>query len=143
MKSPAIRSSLFRTLSLIPTRKKSKVMRMWMIAPHVLCRKHLLGEHNEIHKHRHNFVKGHKMHGRLNPIVQVEPSAMESRHDELAAEMTRRGYNHKSPFTQPDLYNYSDDVKLAKVNRAISFVDLVKRCPECKKRINESDSIPS
>lgn len=30
-------------------------MRMWMIDPKLLCRKHLLGEHNEIHKHLPSF----------------------------------------------------------------------------------------
>jgi len=40
-------------------------MRMWMVEPKLLCKKHLLGEHNEIHKHRHNFVKKHSVKGRI------------------------------------------------------------------------------
>ena len=78
-------------------------MRMWMIDPKLLCRKHLLGEHAEIHKHRHNFVKQHNITGRIYPIVQIEPENMKSRHDELAKEMIKRGYNHNSPYEQPDL----------------------------------------
>ena len=31
-------------------------MRMWMISPEWLCRKHLIGEHGEIHKH-HSIAK--------------------------------------------------------------------------------------
>ena len=48
-------------------------MRMWMIKPELLCRQHLLGEHSEIHKHKHNFEKGHSIKGRLYPISQKEP----------------------------------------------------------------------
>lgn len=110
-------------------------MRMWMINPKLLCRKHLLGEHNEIHKHRHNFVKGYKIDGRIHPIVQIEPISMQSRHDELAKEMVRRGYNHQSPFTQPNLNNYGDEVINAKVDINTSIKDLCERCEECKLRI--------
>ena len=61
-------------------------MRMWMVNPKILCRKHLLGEHGEIHKHRHNFVKQHSITKRIE-LGQIEPSSMESRHDELVKEM--------------------------------------------------------
>ena len=69
-------------------------MRMWMISPGLLCNKHLIGEHGDIHKHRHNFVKKHSISGRLSPIVQIEPSSMEKRHDELTLEMEKR-FNKK------------------------------------------------
>jgi hypothetical protein len=35
-------------------------MRMWLVDPALLCDKHLLGEHGELHKFQHCFVKGHK-----------------------------------------------------------------------------------
>jgi hypothetical protein len=105
---------------------------MWMVDPKILCNKHLLGEHGEIHKHRHNFVKGHSVKGRLYPIVQIEPSSMQKRHDELAEEMLRRGMNHKSPYEQPDLSNYDDDVINAKVDLSVSLKDLHQRCESCK-----------
>lgn len=79
---------------------------MWMVDPRLLCRKHLLGEHSEIHKHKHNFEKGHRITGRLRPVVTIEPANMESRHNQLAKEIKRRGYNHKSPYTLPDLSKY-------------------------------------
>ena len=46
-------------------------MRMWMVDPKWLCRKHLLWEHVEIHKH--NFVKHHSIAKRVSPVVHVEP----------------------------------------------------------------------
>lgn len=110
-------------------------MKMWMIDPKLLCKKHLLGEHGEIHKHRHNFVKHHKITKRISPIVQIEPSNMEKRHDELASEMKSRGYNHQSPFEQPNISYLQEHEINAKVNINISINDLKKRCLECKKRI--------
>lgn len=102
-------------------------MRMWMVDPKILCRKHLLGEHGEIHKHRHNFVKQHKMDGRIG---QIEPKSMEKRHDILAKEMLKRGYNHQSPFSQPDI-SYLPKMT---VNKSDALSDLLSRCSECKKR---------
>lgn len=101
-------------------------MRMWMIDPRRMCRKHLLGEHGEIHKHRHNFVKGHSIAGRRG---QIEPEAMQDRHDVLAAEMARRGFRHTSPYAQPDLAAY--DLAGFVVDRAASERDLRGRCVEC------------
>ena len=109
-------------------------MRMWMIPPELLCRKHLAGEHGEIHKHRHNFVKQHNMSGRLYPIVQIEPANIQSRHDELAREMLKRGYKHESPFEQPDI-SYMGEKANVKVNLSYNLKDLMNRCPDCKTRI--------
>lgn len=112
-------------------------MRLWMIEPKYLCRKHLLGEHGEIHKHRHNFEKHHTIRGRIFPITQIEPESMESRHNELAKEMLRRGMNHKSPYSQPDLSYLPNELRYAKVNRNISIYDLSNRCEECRRLISK------
>jgi hypothetical protein len=112
-------------------------MRMWMVDPRILCNKHLLGEHGEIHKHRHNFVKGHKVSGRLSPVVQVEPKSMQDRHDALAEEMLRRGMNHKSPYQQPDLSEYPYEVQVAEVDIDISLKDLTERCEACRDRVHK------
>jgi Pyrimidine dimer DNA glycosylase len=66
-------------------------MRMWCINPRLLCDKHLLGEHGEIHKHRHNFVKRHSIAGRVYPVAQIEPLSMADRHEVLAQEMANIG----------------------------------------------------
>jgi hypothetical protein len=57
---------------------------------------------------------------------------MESRHDELAREMERRGYNHKSPYIQPDVSYLPNMV----VDIHKSLDDLQSRCEECTKLIN-------
>lgn len=112
-------------------------MRMWQIAPALLCNKHLLGEHGEIHKHRHNFVKQHRIDGRISPVVQIEPASMGTRHDELAAEMTRRGMNHKSPYEQPDISYLPEWQQNAKVDVATSLADLCERCEDCRARVEK------
>jgi hypothetical protein len=112
-------------------------MRMWMIDPRLLCDQHLLGEHGEIHKHKHNFVKRHNVVGRIVPVVQIEPAKMQERHDELAEEMLRRGMNHQSPYEQPDVSYLPEWIQEAKVDTSISKSDLVSRCTICKIKIGD------
>jgi hypothetical protein len=106
-------------------------MRMWGINPKLLCKKHLLGEHGEIHKHRHNFVKQHSISKRISPVVQIAPEQMQKRHDELAYEMLRRGYNHQSPYEQPNLSYLSKEERFAEIDTKKSILDLLSRCEDC------------
>ena len=108
-------------------------MRMWGISPIFLCRKHLLGSHSEIHKHRHNFEKHHNIDGRLKPIVQIEPQNMKKSHDELVIEMLKRGYKHQSPYQQPDLSYLPKEYLEAEIDIEYNIKDLSDRCPECRK----------
>jgi hypothetical protein len=112
-------------------------MRMWMVDPKLLCRKHLLGEHGEIHKHRHNFVKKHRIDGRLHPVVQIEPKSMERRHDDLASDMIRRSFNHNSPYSLPDISHVIEKYGDIEVDINKSLEDLRNRCPECSSRIDK------
>jgi Pyrimidine dimer DNA glycosylase len=74
-------------------------MRVWDLDPSLLCRRHLLGEHREIHAvwailtqdrrgYRHH-PEVRRWEGRL--------AALRARHETDAAEMARRGYRHASP----------------------------------------------
>jgi len=108
---------------------------MWGINPKLLCRQHLLGEHNEIHKHRHNFVKKHSIAKRISPIVQIEPENMKKRHEQLVEEMICRGYHHNSPYEQPDISYLKSEERYANIDIYISISNLLNRCPECEKRI--------
>jgi len=74
-------------------------VRIWDLPVRVLCRKHLLGEHRELHAiwtiltedrqgyRHHPEVK--RWEGRLQHLAV--------RHQQQAEEMVRRGWNHKSP----------------------------------------------
>jgi hypothetical protein len=105
-----------------------------MLEPMLLCRKHLLGEHNELHKYRHIFERHYSIFGRIYPIIFIEPESMKKRHDELVQEMLARGYNHQSPYEQPDLSHLPDDQRYAKVDLEYNLKDLYNRCFECKNR---------
>lgn len=108
-------------------------MRMWMINPKMMCIKHIVGEHGEIHKHKHNFIKKHNISGRIYPIVQISPYLMKKRHDEL----TKYLKNHKSPYELPNLSHLSNEIKYAEVDIEYNIKDLMNRCPECRKKIIE------
>lgn len=79
-------------------------MRVWDIHVKHLCRKHLLGEHRELHG-LWNILTKHKGKGGYSNHPETKRwvgrlSALYARHEELVEEMTRRGYNHQSPLDQ-------------------------------------------
>jgi hypothetical protein len=74
-------------------------MRIWDVPPGQLCRKHLLGEHRELHAvwtiltENKSGYSNHPETKRWRGKTQ----ALYERHDQLVVEMTRRGYRHRSP----------------------------------------------
>lgn len=85
-------------------------MRVWDIDVSDLCRKHLLGEHRELHGLWNILTKlrgtgGYSQHPETKRWVG-KLKALYKRHEVLAIEMKKRGYNHQSPL----------DKKLAKGN---------------------------
>ncbi|OHD22917.1 MAG: hypothetical protein A2Y38_19845 [Spirochaetes bacterium GWB1_59_5] len=102
-------------------------MRMWMVPPETMCRQHLLGEHVELHMFVGTIKKGRGIDGFLEQRI-LEPFAIEQRHEALVAEMTRRGYNHKSPLYSPAL---PLKLKQVTVDAKASLTKLLRRCPEC------------
>lgn len=111
-------------------------MRMWMVDPMILCRKHLLGEHVENHMFVGSLKKKMKLDGYFITNC-FEPSSLQSRHKALAGEMLRRTYKHKSPWiASVDLIEYLGDKQIIKVNIDAALADLLNRCPICLKRYN-------
>ena len=107
-------------------------MRMWQVSPQFMCRNHLLGEHCEYHKHRHTFEKKHSKTKYIENNC-LEPKSMESRHNELVKEMQSRGYNHNSPFVQPDISYLPLEHQNHKIDAEKNLQLLLQKCPECKK----------
>jgi len=101
---------------------------MWLVDPKKLCRKHLLGEHLEMHYFRGTIVKGKSVLGYILKGL-VETGKIKERHDQLAKEMKRRGYKHQS-----EMGNFqvapSGFVDVQK-----NLKELSNRCLECRKRI--------
>lgn len=108
-------------------------MRMWMVNPELMCNKHLLGEHGELHKFLHNWVKKHSITGRIT-ANSIEPMSYKKRHDELAEEMLARGMNHKSPLEQPDFSYLPLHEINAVVEQEANLQLLFDRCELCRER---------
>ena len=100
-------------------------MRMWGVLTKYLCRKHLLGEHVEMHMFVGTIRKGVSIQGYLDRGL-VDPGRIFDRHEELAAEMLRRGMNHQSP-----LDNLGCRITKP-VDQAANIAELSRRCPECR-----------
>ena len=119
-------------------------MRMWMVDPKIMCRKHLCGEHVEHHMFIGTIKKGTKVDGYLRNNL-LEPLSIFQRHQELSNEMLRRGYNHNSPLEECDcecICNLLEHQRYYHINRESALNDLISRCPECrqnyKRRTSES-----
>lgn len=103
-------------------------MRMWMVDPTKMCRKHLLGEHVEIHMAVGSLRNGKSLQGYLDRGL-LEPQHFYRRHTALVKEMKRRGYKHKSPLRVTGL-----KPPHGRVNVPHSLKELRARCPECRRR---------
>ena len=101
---------------------------MWNVTPRLLCRRHLLGEHVEMHMFVGAILIGTSLKGYLEKGL-VEIHNIKARHSLLAEEITRRGMHHRSP-----LDNFEAWID-GKVDVAKNIVDLCSRCIECKKLI--------
>ena len=101
-------------------------MRMWMVNPRLMCRKHLLGEHVELHMLVASMRRGISLRGFFANKL-IETHNVEARHAKLVAEMERRGFRHASPLK---------DVPRARggrVDRRANLVELARRCKDCRK----------
>jgi hypothetical protein len=103
---------------------------MWNVDPSVLCRKHLLGEHVELHMAVGSIRRGKNL-GRFISDGLIETATIQSRHQALALEMARRGYHHQSPL------HYIDALHMGRVDPTASMLELARRCPECRARITK------
>ena len=104
-------------------------MRMWMVDPTLLCRKHLLGEHVECHMFRGSLLKGTSLRGFLEAGL-LDSRKLARRHEALAKEMQRRGYRHESPLP-PD---FDARAAVGNVDTSAALRELAARCEECRRR---------
>ena len=105
-------------------------MRMWNVSPKLLCRKHLLGEHRETHALIGCISRGKSIRGYIDKGL-VEVHNIINRHNELVEEMVNRGYNHQSEIHTCELWREGS------VDVNANILELRKRCPECKERIDK------
>lgn len=109
-------------------------MRMWMVDVQTMCRKHLMGEHVETHMYVGAMLKGTRVGGYIAGNL-FEPMSLKARHDELAAEMVARGYNHDSVMGDNSvaaaIASLPEEFILATVRKGDALAELHRRCPEC------------
>ena len=117
-------------------------MRMWLCDPEIMCQKHLCGEHLEMHMFFGSLKKRKKIDGYLKNNL-FEPRSLYQRHKDLADEMIKRDYNHKTPMIEEEcatIFDLPIQYQYWEVNRKKSFDDLIDRCPECRKRYEEKSN---
>jgi len=79
-------------------------MRIWDIPTEKLCRQHLLGEHRELHALWVILTQGRRGFAHHPETLRWRGKlrALYWRHEELAAEMGRRGYGHATPLPREE-----------------------------------------
>lgn len=109
-------------------------MRIWDLPVQVLCDRHLLGEHKELHciwtfltTEKGGSYKKHPETLRWKGKLW----ALRLRHEEQVKEMTKRGFNHKSPIN--DLYPVTDRPK--PINTLYEQMKIIKK-KGCRCRIS-------
>jgi hypothetical protein len=112
-------------------------MRQWHVDPRLLCRQHLLGEHVEHHMLIGCLSKGKSIEGFIRDGLVAVHTIVE-RHDAVAAEMVRRGMNHKKPLpkgAQALLY------EAGHVDPEANRKELARRCTACRERQEQAGAI--
>ncbi len=116
-------------------------MRMWNVNPAIMCNKHLLGEHVEMHMFIGCIKKNKSLRGYIeNGLVELNNICY--RHYRLVEEMRRRGMNHNTPMFKRDwnlvqAYISSCGFGIGEVNEKKNECDLMNRCSECRKLFDE------
>jgi len=106
---------------------------MWMVSVEIMCRQHLLGEHNELHMFAGAIIKKRGLDGFITSNA-VEVSALNERHAEVAAEMIKRGYKHNKDLPIMDLTYLPKMVQQYHIDKEASLDLLLKRCDLCNER---------
>jgi hypothetical protein len=74
-------------------------VRVWDLEPRLLCDRHLLGEHRELHAIWAILTTGKRGYSRHPETLRWRGrlAALFARHDAQVEEMGRRGFRHASP----------------------------------------------
>lgn len=117
-------------------------MRIWLVNPEFMCRQHLLGEHNEIHKLIGAMKKFKNLDGYFEKgLLELNYLSVSFRHNDLAVEMINRGYKHNSPLNDYNgirrkyAENYKGDIYMYnRIDKEKNQKELFERCKNCKQR---------
>lgn len=118
-------------------------MRMWLCDPKIMCQKHLCGEHLEMHMFLGSLKKRTKVDGYIKNNL-FEPRSLYQRHKDLANEMIKRGYKHKSPLNEINcslVLNLSNEQQYWEIDKKSALKELINRCPNCYERFKNTQAI--
>lgn len=101
---------------------------MWMVAPGLMCDRHLLGEHVELHMLAGCLEKHKSIRGYLDGLVN--PALITLRHEQLVAEMSARRMNHRTPIAAVSWSGACKDISAGE-----NLQELAHRCEACAARI--------
>lgn len=109
-------------------------MRMYMIDTRLMCKRHLLEEHANIHVLA-GLLDNEKAIVRLAHSGAVELRSIVERHDVLAKEMLRRGLYHRSPLRDAPIDHLPPSVRASEADTNAGKLHLISTCPACAKRL--------
>ena len=74
-------------------------MRIWDLPPAILCNKHLIAEHSELHGVWNTITLNKKGYANHPETMRWRGKlkALYVRHEEIVEEIIQRGFKHKSP----------------------------------------------
>lgn len=83
----------------------------------------------EMHMFHGTLLKHRSVKGYINKGL-VEVGLIKWRHDELAEEMLRRGFNHKSPLNDDGMFY--EEIDAGEVDVVANLAELARRCHKCE-----------
>ena len=104
----------------------------------MLCGRHLLGEHAEMHMFLATPNAGRSTAGYI-ARRPVDPRQLKTRHDQLADKMRRRGYSHHSELRWPPP-SFSFTLPYNDIDVMANIAELMHRCPHCCMKMRNSDT---
>lgn len=117
-------------------------MRMMMVNPKMMCNSHLLGNWHEVFMIVGAIRKGTKLDGYFAHNC-LEIKAIPQWYAHLKFEMERRGMHPVKELPLNYDYSYLGDKVDIKVDVHKSKCDLMQRCDECRKRIEDYELMES
>jgi hypothetical protein len=113
---------------------------MWLgVDPAEMCRKHLLGEHVELHMLA-GCLSQNKNIASVVGLAKagfIDICSRSWRHEEISEEMLRRGMCHKSKLNLLNLATLPLEACQVIIDTNRSRLDLAARCPECAARMKK------
>jgi hypothetical protein len=114
-------------------------MRMWNVPVVMLCNKHLLGEHVEMHMFVGCLMKNKKLNSYINKGL-VDLFNLPDRHRKLSEEMSRRGMHHRSELLWVETWLNDYWPKWGEIDISKNIDTLTNRCSNCRK-LYEANSL--